>query len=803
MKKYFGTKPLDFNDSCQQCFEECATCKTYEKCDSCVSNNAIPNVTSGCYCKNKFFGIYPLNAVDSCKDCHEECAQCNEAFKCLECISSNAIPSETLGCGCIPTTFGTKPLKFLTSCQFCHPDCSDCIEQNKCTSCIASNSTPKSTFGCGCNDGFYSLSTLLPSNDSCLSCHIECRTCNTSNICLTCLANNASPKNDWGCQCHETFYSISALNSSDSCLACHSECLVCVESLKCLSCKSLYAKPSDVGCECFEFFYALGELIQIDSCRPCHEECASCSSDLKCLTCKSDNSIPSLTIGCECLEGYYSNTSLSEKDSCLKCRKDCKSCINEQNCTSCFSKYSEIDLETGICKCIKGFYSSGLVISQNSCKKCHSDCLTCDKTGTCLTCFMNDSKPAVEGCECFSGFYRNGSNCLKCHPVCSECSEYEFCLKCKNPEKKVNLENGKCEKICPVGTVNIQEVCRKCPGLCETCDKFFNCLKCDENSEIVGSVCECQKGFMIIGGTCKAQYFHAKLLVSQIDNLRLAFEEPTEVLLESKDFQLHITGNNTFSWTLLVKQNKTYTFFLDFQDKIKSGTNLSLRITRKVYSKSGLQLSSSLFQAPLKALETFSPSLKTLKVSSSLTSQILTTTSLGVSFFSDPSTTWSLLNTIQFFSYIPLNSNPFPSTISEFCKSLKENNIFPNAFLLIFNKNDTKSPFKQAQDYGFETSVFLINSGASLSLFGGILALWPALKLLRKTRNPKVSEVFLKVSEKYKFGVFFRFWIQVYLEFGIFAIIQLKSVKIKQPADSLGIGYFHTACAVVVVVSFK
>ena len=163
--------------------------------------------------------------------------------------------------------------------------------------------------------------------------------------------------------------------------------------------------------------------------------------------------------------------------------------------------------------------------------------------------------------------------------------------------------------------------------------------------------------------------------------------------------------------------------------------------------------------------------------STAAAAQVIVSTSISLSIMSNPSAAWTLLNTIQMIQYIPLNSNPLTPGLQAFIKGLGQYNIMPNTFSYIFDSNATGPPYLQASNYGFTTSVFLINFGPDTFIFLLLLSLWPFILLISKIPCGKISMKMIKILGNYQYSFFLRFWTQAYLDIGIFAIIQLIAVS--------------------------
>ena len=156
--------------------------------------------------------------------------------------------------------------------------------------------------------------------------------------------------------------------------------------------------------------------------------------------------------------------------------------------------------------------------------------------------------------------------------------------------------------------------------------------------------------------------------------------------------------------------------------------------------------------------------------------QISVSTSIGSAILGSPSSAWALINTIQIIAYIPLSSNPLTTRLRAFKIGLGDFNIIPNAFEYIFSTDSTSEPYLEARNYGIDTSVFWINIGPSFTIFILALLLWPFVYLISKCKLGKISVKMLKILGNYKYSFFLRFWTQLYLDVGVFALVQLKSV---------------------------
>ena len=154
--------------------------------------------------------------------------------------------------------------------------------------------------------------------------------------------------------------------------------------------------------------------------------------------------------------------------------------------------------------------------------------------------------------------------------------------------------------------------------------------------------------------------------------------------------------------------------------------------------------------------------------------KIAITIALIFCLLSNPSTLWSIINTIQLLIFMPLNSIPYPDKLNKMSQTLIEYNLMPNIFSKLFESNCTSEVYDRAKEFGIGSSVFFLNCGKIIATltylisgltFGGIIA---------KSYLQKLK--FEELKLKNQFNVLIRFWIQGYLEIGLYSMIQLKSV---------------------------
>jgi hypothetical protein len=172
--------------------------------------------------------------------------------------------------------------------------------------------------------------------------------------------------------------------------------------------------------------------------------------------------------------------------------------------------------------------------------------------------------------------------------------------------------------------------------------------------------------------------------------------------------------------------------------------------------------------------------------------QVGGSTSISISFISNPSAAWALLNTIQVISFLPLAKDALTPVMTQYCNSIGSFGMIPNLLEDYLDKNLSEPPYQQAQIIGIETSVFLLNIATDLTVLIVFLCFLPFIYLVSSMKLGKFSKKFEEKLYEYRYDVFIRFWIQSYLSFGVFAIISSQSVIIKQDALTGG-PWFHVS----------
>ena len=453
---------------------------------------------------------------------------------------------------------------------------------------------------------------------------------------------------------------------------------------------------------------------------------------------------------CTCREEYF-----SINNQC--CNKDCKSCNNQAKCLSCIddNKY----LIKGTCLCKKSF---NLNISSNECEKCGENCEICNET-YCTTCYQNFITEDLKNCFCPDQFYQTiDGDCLPCNFSCQTCNNPYNCISCKEEKSFLNIE-GICLVYC--GPEKIDD-CTRLPELCKESYLNSTCYKCVENSYLVNGNCSCVQGYEYKNESCTEIFFYWFISVNNKNLIKIQFSE--EIYSESlKNFTKFFTDHEI---QVLLTAKSSTTFLISPNISINNSTLLLIQANNEFfYSKSNHKLFNSSYSI-------FLQKLNEINENSALNSSIkfISSLSFSVSLASNPSGFWALLNTFQFISFMPLNSVKYPKKLKDVSSGLINYNFLPNLFEIIFDSNCTSAPYNKAQEFGIKSSVYLINTGknyAALIVFlvinaGKIFYFW-----IRK--NDKKIEM----NKEKCFNLILMFWVQMFIETGIYGVVQMKSVS--------------------------
>ncbi|CAG9335182.1 unnamed protein product [Blepharisma stoltei] len=437
-------------------------------------------------------------------------------------------------------------------------------------------------------------------------------------------------------------------------------------------------------------------------------------------------------------------------------------------------------------------------ISSLSTTSCTESCSVCPISQVCIpNCKIKEywSGPAYNKCyscniKCKKSCRDWRDTCSLCdNLLCESCSDYSSCEACKentiNPgscacDDNYVLDDTQSNTCIPIesgGFKGEDGHFHKCPNLCSSCESLTKCTACTSNASIQNDLCYCNLGY---NGTesCILVSFSAKLTVLADNSLYLTFSESLAKNLTTSDFVIIIGNQEEISSKLEKMNNTCYYISLAITEKISEGTLAIIQFIdlSKVKSVSNGILNSSEISASLNSYDPESNSPVTESVSSQSQTASQTTVSVVASMSiinSSSSSLWCLMNTLQILSYMTLSGIPFSSKLRSFLNNLNSFNLFPNVFQYFIDKNKGNTPYSQAEEFGFDTDLILINQGNDFTLLLGSIAALPLILYFSRCSNRWIGNKFTKRLGDYQYAFYFRFWIQCYLELGAAACIGL------------------------------
>ena len=593
---------------------------------------------------------------------------------------------------------------------------------------------------------------------------------------------------------------------------------------ECHLCNNLYYVPYGNTCICSSKCLKTSSI-----CQQCGPTCKDCKNS-KCLSCNDPNSSidPFDYSTCICNDGYY-----MEENACLPCDQSCNFCENATICTEC--KEPSPDITTGVCICDKGFYFD---VSELTCNQCDENCLTCLNNSQCFECKTkyavastdnnceceNDSILISNECKCLPGTYRDeNSKCVKCQDFCEECSldSEVVCSSCSNNLMLVNKtciceagyfvnQSNFCVETCENGYEVLNNTCVEiCGDKCEICPGFI-CELCINNSQSLDGVnCECKKGFG--GDLCEMLFFSAEVFGFDNKSVLVEFSESVVVSLEGSDFEIRYQNRNVnfnisfaskrvYVLDLDIDSNYTLEFFIRISEV--EGENGAMLYPKEygfiiTFNEAENRSDESSSQTTQTQIQISATTSKVANVTTTITKAVIST-SITAAIVSNPSSFWTLFNTIEFISFLPLNSVKYPQKLKTFIQSFGSYSMIP---IPIKSKNlidKGPNPYKEADDYGLETSLIIVNTFIYFATFVGFIVILLILLLLRAIGGCGYIEFINRKIEDYKFGFFIRFWIQGYLGLGIMAGVELKSWIENKRSEISSISVFSFCISIII-----
>lgn len=785
-----------FPSSCVECsteIQDCYACSSNSICTECSNNFYLHSQAGSVGCVNTCPDEYYNDSTSlwSCKECSsiDGCFLCSDSVTCTECSTSKYLYTDENGTGCLdicPSGY-YEDTASPWSCKNCNAiqGCFECDDLTACLEC--SENMYLHEDGCLdiCPAGYYeNFDTLW----YCEMCSItDCFTCSDATTCTEC----NDPKylleqpNGTGCvdSCPENYTELDI--TPKSCIQCITNCKECDVFDICIQCKDgFYLANKGRLCTdtCPNGTYPDDSNM---SCKRCPPNCKTCSTDSS--TCEV------------CYDGYY----LDDNQLCSRCLNNCISCENGDECTECLDNMYLLQTETVkkcVYRCPLSFYKDDS--SPASCLLCPENCETCLDSNSCMVCvdgyYLNDGK-LCDKCP---------ENCEKCTRIDSEirclyCAEdfylYEYVCYLECPGGLYGVDTYRVCSECPSGRFSYQNTCLKCPDLCLECINDKYCTHCVENGSVNSmKQCECDQYYYPVDSSCiRKAVTYEVTHYTYGRTIHIEFSSKLSTPLTVGDIRLTADGlvlDPSFYTIIQYPNQKGYTILL--RDYIVGAKELKITMvnTDTITDFEGNPLDSidhTLTLGPGIEDENEDPNIDDVKIEDSnsdsnddlidIVCPILMSfcgAALLIGFFlTEHYYVWIGVNFLQHMSLMYLIDIHWPDTISEFLPSILYYNYFPNIFHLI--EKEGPSPFSNAEDFSYDTSQFLRNIGVIITLFVGVIIIWPFTLFISQLYRGSSSLIIQNISRLnsvYPWNPLLRVYMETYLITAIACLLQLKYV---------------------------
>ncbi|CAG9335193.1 unnamed protein product [Blepharisma stoltei] len=456
---------------------------------------------------------------------------------------------------------------------------------------------------------------------------------------------------------------------------------------------------------------------------------------------------------------------------------------------------------------------------------CTENCSVCPTNQICIpNCKINEywSGPGYNVCyrcniKCTKSCRDWRSSCSLCNNLlCKNCIDYSSfgCVACKenaiNPDSCIcdvkyvldTSNNSTCIVLKPGGFRGMDGIFYSCPKLCSICESSIKCTSCVANAGLKNDLCYCNLGFN--GSTnCTSVYFSAKLSALSDNSLYLTFSDNLVNALSASNFTVTIEQQGEVSCKIEQINGTCYYISLKIEKAISKGTLATIEFINleEMRSVSNGVLNSSEISVPLNSYDPapYSATIESVTSQASAGSQAAISGAVALSIVNpNPSSLWSMMNTLQILSYLTLSGIPLSSKMSSFLNNLNSFNLFPNAFTYIIDKNEGNTPYSQAKEFGFDSDLILINQGNDFTLILASLAVFPGVFFLSRCSYRWLGKKFTKTLKGYQFAFYLRFWIQCYLELGAAASVGFITAEFGNVTQITNL----TICLAVYIILF-
>ena len=237
-------------------------------------------------------------------------------------------------------------------------------------------------------------------------------------------------------------------------------------------------------------------------------------------------------------------------------------------------------------------------------------------------------------------------------------------------------------------------------------------------------------------------------------------------------------------------------------DNIKDGSVLYIKTKKIVLAIDGSILINNTFTGTLTLTKSLQNKKALDKKAAAAKETSKAGTTAGVSFavllsmFNfDPSSLFDFLNTSEMFYSIYLYNFELNPILSEFLLGLRLQSSFPNLFEKLIGSDYGNKVTKKLNKFGFQSDLVIINIGVHIEML--VLFFLLALGINLISKNVLIGKKLEGARKSFKYGVFYRFWLQSYFEVLIACGVGISFNKLQN-----GVQIFDYCCCLVILVGF-
>jgi hypothetical protein len=294
-------------------------------------------------------------------------------------------------------------------------------------------------------------------------------------------------------------------------------------------------------------------------------------------------------------------------------------------------------------------------------------------------------------------------------------------------------------------------------------------------------VCTCEGGYEVEENECRLQY---TLTAYELATLRITFKNSLSSSLTSAD--LSLTTNSTDFSALLTTEITLAAYILSLEFTTTQESPVSVEVVVNKTDQSRRTVS----QVPHSAVLQFSKANSTSEltdkttqdVTSSVSSYVIAAVGGAGMMTGSPSMLMSMINTVQFISYLPLMNLDIEPQLRGLLVGSNPFTNLPNYAFNVIDSDEFEDPFPRAEDYGFETSGFVVNIGKNFLVLVSLLASHLVVAGLSRCCCVSVRFYFSEMLQCYHLDNYVLFIVASFTELQVQASVQLRS-----PSGSLAV----------------